>query len=687
MHNSSIDICKYHVLLPILIDFYVYFDMGCSFGVIIPDGYDENSASLFQTQRRRWQITLSADEAKSNYIADGTIPSKASVNDVELRGLLGDSIASHYMHNFFEALGVVEVFNCWIDILEYSSLPTGKNRHGKAAQIYIKYFVTPEASEEKYKIIFTDKFKKLYEKSVMDDISDELFVKNYFNELQMICFLFMSRHFVEFKESEKYVELTKVLRRTYNRVKANDFEYVKCLGEGGFGIVVHVRKKSTNANYAMKIQTKEGVFAGAFENPWRIDFEKQAFAATKHPFIVELEYAFQSRSLTYLVMELGDSGDLSQSLKECPNGKMSYERVRFYAAEISCVLAYIHQKGLIYRDLKPSNILLNADGHIKLVDFGAVVDVHGKTLTICEKDHFSSPLFARNRESDSGEGKQGYSCKSIGNDLVLFSINTADELQEGDTTHCPDSLSPAVDSSNMLASDTRGGCEDTVADRAMSVIGTMGYMAPEMVVLMVQTDDSNRMGYTNAVDWWSLGVTIFKLLSGTLPFKNDLMKNDVNAMAELTATIRQEYENLINYAKLFDEIDYDVFESDVHKNMIDFVRSLLNVDEKRRLGSGPHGHVNVKNHPVFTDIDWSAMNNKEVTPPFIPQYVRELNAVPKYRSLEHMFHKLGKTEWLKPKAPISSFQKYFENWDYASAKAKINETKAMQVDVGEHKHS
>ena len=468
----------------------------CCSTTVIPDGYDENSTSM-STFKRQWQVTPSADEARSKYIADGTIPLKASEFDVELRELLGDPIASHYIHNHLNSLGAVEIFNCWIDILEYKLLPSDKNRHGKAAQIYIKYFVTPETSEEKYKSIFTDNFKKKYADSIKENIADEIYTERYFHDLQISCFVFMSDKFVDFKVSNKYFELTKVLKRKYNRVKASDFEYVKCLGEGGFGIVVHVRKKSTNTNYAMKMQTKEGLYASAHETPWRIDFEKQAFAASKHPFIIELEYAFHSRSLTYLVMELGDAGDLSQSLKECPDKKMAYERVRFYAAEISCVLAYIHQKGLIYRDLKPNNILLNADGHIKLVDFGAVVDVHGKTLTICDKDHFSSPLFAmkQNVEVEMEEIGSGYRERAatgpsfINNEQSMNIDGVSHNTDENPESDMNQSVTPPLDVSDKLAQAPNSVTIDPTdlppdkLDRAMSVIGTMGYMAPEMVVI------------------------------------------------------------------------------------------------------------------------------------------------------------------------------------------------------------
>ena len=90
-------------------------------------------------------------------------------------------------------------------------------------------------------------------------------------------------------------------------------------------------------------------------------------------------------------MSLGSGRDLAKVLRA--EKRLEYHRVKFYAAEIACALAYLHKKGLMYRDLKPGNILLNDDGHIQLVDFGAVADVHGKTLGIVKSDQ--APVFAK----------------------------------------------------------------------------------------------------------------------------------------------------------------------------------------------------------------------------------------------------------------------------------------------------
>lgn len=88
----------------------------------------------------------------------------------------------------------------------------------------------------------------------------------------------------------------------------------------------------------------------------------------KHPFIVELHYAFQSPDRFFFALDYVNGGDLYHHLKK--KSKFSEKEARFYAAELILALDHLHEKGYIYRDLKPENILLDSDGHVKLTDFG-----------------------------------------------------------------------------------------------------------------------------------------------------------------------------------------------------------------------------------------------------------------------------------------------------------------------------
>ena len=88
----------------------------------------------------------------------------------------------------------------------------------------------------------------------------------------------------------------------------------------------------------------------------------------RHPFIVRLHYAFQTRGKLYLVLEFIQGGELFMMLER--KGILEEDVSKMYLAEITLALGYLHQLGIIFRDLKPENILLDADGHIKLIDFG-----------------------------------------------------------------------------------------------------------------------------------------------------------------------------------------------------------------------------------------------------------------------------------------------------------------------------
>ena len=107
----------------------------------------------------------------------------------------------------------------------------------------------------------------------------------------------------------------------------------------------------------------------------------------RHPFIVRLHYAFQTRGKLYLVLEFIQGGELFMMLER--KGILEEDVSKMYLAEITLALGYLHQLGIIFRDLKPENILLDADGHIKLIDFGP--GLHMKNNI--KRDHSNTTLY------------------------------------------------------------------------------------------------------------------------------------------------------------------------------------------------------------------------------------------------------------------------------------------------------
>lgn len=172
-----------------------------------------------------------------------------------------------------------------------------------------------------------------------------------------------------------------------------DFVLLKTVGKGSFGKVVQVRKISDGKVYAMKILKKEMVVKRKqYDHTLS---ERRILESINHPFIVSLRYAFQSELKLYMVFEFFNGGELYHYLSE--GGRFTEERARFYCAEIILGLDYLHQRGIVYRDLKPENLILDSEGHIKITDFGlSKENVDGDSITsICGTPEYLAPEILR----------------------------------------------------------------------------------------------------------------------------------------------------------------------------------------------------------------------------------------------------------------------------------------------------
>ena len=142
--------------------------------------------------------------------------------------------------------------------------------------------------------------------------------------------------------------------------------------------VIDVVKRDCGKRFAMKVQRKAGLIASladpeanATGAPWQevALLEKTLQASLFHPLLVNLCYAFQNDEFLVMVMDACFGGDLGQFvLGEC--SPLTQEQVRFVGMETAAVLAFLHSRHVLYRDLKPENLLLDGDGHVRLIDFG-----------------------------------------------------------------------------------------------------------------------------------------------------------------------------------------------------------------------------------------------------------------------------------------------------------------------------
>eukprot|EP00301_Raphidiophrys_heterophryoidea_P003231 c11469_g1_i1.p1 GENE.c11469_g1_i1~~c11469_g1_i1.p1 ORF type:complete len:510 (-),score=104.03 c11469_g1_i1:228-1697(-) len=175
-----------------------------------------------------------------------------------------------------------------------------------------------------------------------------------------------------------------------DKVGLTDFELKAVLGKGSFGKVMLVQRRETQEVFAMKVLRKEAIIAGNQVQHTRA--ERSILQEVDCPFIVKLHYAFQTQGKLYLILDYVRGGELFFQLKR--EGLFSEERVRLYTAEIILALQHLHDKNIVYRDLKPENLLLDVEGHIMLTDFGlskeAVVRKNG-ARTFCGTPEYLAP--------------------------------------------------------------------------------------------------------------------------------------------------------------------------------------------------------------------------------------------------------------------------------------------------------
>ncbi|XP_037493258.1 probable serine/threonine protein kinase IRE [Jatropha curcas] len=181
--------------------------------------------------------------------------------------------------------------------------------------------------------------------------------------------------------------------------------------------------------------------------------ERNILISVRYPFVVRFFYSFTCRENLYLVMEYLNGGDLYSLLRNL--GCLDEDMARMYIAEVVLALEYLHSLSVIHRDLKPDNLLIGQDGHLKLTDFGL-----SKVGLINSTDDLSGTSFSSTDFFDDHETKSHNSSKR-------------DQRQKH------------------------------------SVVGTPDYLAPEILL---------GMGHGATADWWSVGIILFELLVGLPPF-------------------------------------------------------------------------------------------------------------------------------------------------------------------------
>jgi protein kinase A len=179
--------------------------------------------------------------------------------------------------------------------------------------------------------------------------------------------------------------------------KLTDLELKETLGTGSFGRVRLCKHKSGNDYFAIKCLKKREIIK--MKQVQHIIQEKSILMEISHPFIVNMLCAFQDDKKLYIVLEFVIGGEMFTHLRSA--GRFPNDVAKFYHAELVLAFDYLHSKDIIYRDLKPENLLLDVKGHVKITDFGFAKKVPERTFTLCGTPEYLAPEVIQSK----GHGK------------------------------------------------------------------------------------------------------------------------------------------------------------------------------------------------------------------------------------------------------------------------------------------
>ena len=292
------------------------------------------------------------------------------------------------------------------------------------------------------------------------------------------------------------------LRKKRKKISIFDFEPLKIIGKGAFGEVRVCRYIPNNTIVAIKKMKKEEMHKK--NQVLHVRAERDVLSEAKNEWIVDLKFSFQDQNYLYLGMEFLPGGDLMSLLMA--KDILPEQEAKFYAAEIVMAIESVHKLDCIHRDLKPDNVLIDSDGHIKLSDFGLT-----KKLDI--------KLIDNNLQNE---------LRNFGNNNYGTSSNSRFK-----------NLSYAQQFSQFKSMKSKKR-----RAFAYSTVGTPDYIAPEVI---------RQKGYGQEIDWWSLGVIMFEMMIGYPPFFSESStetckkildwKNTLNIRPE--ANISKEAEDIL----------------------------------------------------------------------------------------------------------------------------------------------
>ncbi|OIV99748.1 hypothetical protein TanjilG_26086 [Lupinus angustifolius] len=353
---------------------------------------------------------------------------------------------------------------------------------------------------------------------------------------------------------------TEYIRLKRHKICADDFDLLTIIGRGAFGEVSLCREKKSGNIYAMKkLKKSEMLRRGQVEH---VRAERNLLAEVASDCIVKLYYSFQDVEHLYLIMEYLPGGDIMTLLMR--EETLTETVARFYIAQSVLAIESIHKHNYIHRDIKPDNLLLDQNGHLKLSDFGLCKPLDYVTLSSIDEDEFLDD----ENLNDTIDVRNGRRWESPQEQLQHWQMNRR--------------------------------------KLAFSTVGTPDYIAPEVLL---------KKGYSVECDWsvdilflvvvcmacvhyllWSLGAIMYEMLVGYPPFYSD---------DPLTTCRKIVYwKNHLNFPE----------EARLTPEAKDLICRLL-YDVEHRLGT--RGADEIKAHPWFKDVAWDKLYEMDAA--FKPQ--------------------------------------------------------------------
>ena len=383
---------------------------------------------------------------------------------------------------------------------QQQSLETLLKTNQISQRTYDRAKVAKEYIENKYnlKSVLTTKWSNIIQKIQNLNINEtqKLQIINEINQL-------------ESQKSRKYREKQTI----------REYESLKIIGRGAFGEVHVCREIKTGKIYAVKKINKNVLLKK--NQVIHIRSEQQIMSKVKSPWIVDLKASFQEDDYLYLVMEFCQGGDFMNLLIK--KDILTEKEAKFYLVELILAVESIHKLNCIHRDIKPDNILIDKNGHIKLSDFGLAKI----------SDNFVQSQINNNNINNKYNKKR--------------------------PTH----------------------------QKNYSCVGTAYYVAPEVL---------KKTGYSEDIDWWSVGVIFFEMLVGYAPF-----------CSEETKDVCYRVMNWKHFLKIPDDVV-------ISKEAEDLIFKMINNSNERL---GKNGVEEIKAHPFFKNVDWKNIRNSKA--PFIPE--------------------------------------------------------------------